>query len=76
MARKHHKPEEVVGRPRQIEMLSEQGKPVTDAVRAIGQKCVPNQGDFCVIQGSRPPYGLTALPHSRSGPVCGTIVEL
>ncbi len=36
MARKHHKPEEIVGKLRQVEVLVGQGKPVTDAVRAIG----------------------------------------
>jgi transposase-like protein len=36
MARKHHKPEEIVGKLRQVEVLVRQGKPVTDAVRAIG----------------------------------------
>jgi len=36
MARKHHKPEEIVGKLRQVEALTGQGKPVADAVRAIG----------------------------------------
>jgi putative transposase len=36
MARKHHKPEEIVTRLRQVEVLVAQGKPVADAVRAIG----------------------------------------
>ncbi len=36
MARKHHKPEEVVAKLRQVEMLTGQGKPVADAVRTIG----------------------------------------
>ena len=36
MARKHHKPEEIVAKLRQVEVLVGQGKPVTDAVRAIG----------------------------------------
>ena len=36
MARKHHKPEEIVAKLRQVEVLIGQGKPVTDAVRAIG----------------------------------------
>ena len=36
MARKHHKPEEIVGKLRQVEVLVGQGKPVADAVRAIG----------------------------------------
>ena len=35
MARKHHKPEEIVAKLRQVEVLVGQGKPVVDAVRAI-----------------------------------------
>ena len=36
MARKHHKPEEIVGKLRQVEILVGQGKPVAEAIRAIG----------------------------------------
>jgi len=36
MARKHHKPEEIVAKLRQVEVLTGQSKPVADAVRAIG----------------------------------------
>ena len=36
MARKHHKPEEVVAKLRQVEVLLAQGKPATEAVRTIG----------------------------------------
>ena len=36
MARKHHKPEEIVGKLRQVEVLTAQGKPVAEAVWAIG----------------------------------------
>ena len=36
MARKHHKPEEIVAKLRQVEVLTAQGKPVAEAVRAIG----------------------------------------
>ena len=36
MATKHHKPEEVVAKLRQIEVLIGQGKRVADGVRAIG----------------------------------------
>ena len=35
MGRKHHKPEEIVGKLRQVEVLTAQGKPVIEAVRAI-----------------------------------------
>ena len=36
MGRQHHKPEEIVGKLRQVEVLAAQGKPVIEAVRAIG----------------------------------------
>ena len=36
MGRKHHKPEEIVAKLRQVEVLAGQGKPVADAVRSIG----------------------------------------
>ena len=36
MARKHHKPEEIVAKLRQVEVLTAQGKSVAEAVRAIG----------------------------------------
>src|SRR5271166_2376529 len=36
MPRKHHKPEEIVAKLRQVDVLSSQGKSVADAIRAIG----------------------------------------
>ena len=36
MARKHHKPEEIVGKLRQVEVLTAPGEPGAEAVRAIG----------------------------------------
>ena len=36
MARKHHKPEEIVAKLRQVEVMTGQGKSVAEAVRAIG----------------------------------------
>ena len=36
MGRKHHKPEEIVGKLRQVEVLTAQGKPVIEGVWAIG----------------------------------------
>ena len=35
VARKHHKPEEIVAKLRQVEVLVGQGKPVAEAIRAI-----------------------------------------
>jgi putative transposase len=36
MPRKHHKPEEIVAKLRQVDVLVSQGKSVADSVRAIG----------------------------------------
>ncbi len=36
MARKHHKPEEVVAKQRQVEALLAQGKTTAEAVRTLG----------------------------------------
>ena len=36
MASKHHKPEEIVGKLRQVEILVGQGKTVVEGARAIG----------------------------------------
>ena len=36
MPRKRHKPEEIVAKPRQVDVLTSQGQTVADAVRAVG----------------------------------------
>jgi putative transposase len=36
MSRKRHKPEEIVAKLRQVDVLVAQGTPVADAIRAIG----------------------------------------
>ena len=36
MPRKHHKPEEIVAKLRQVDVLASQGRSVADAIRAIG----------------------------------------
>jgi putative transposase len=36
MPRKHHKPEEIVAKLRQVDVLTSQGQSVADAIRAIG----------------------------------------
>ena len=36
MAKKGHKPEEIVAKPRQVDVLASQGRTMADAVRAIG----------------------------------------
>jgi putative transposase len=36
MAKKRHKPEEIVAKLRQVDVLTSQGTPMADAVRSIG----------------------------------------
>ena len=36
MPKKRHKPEEIVAKLRQVDVLVSQGKPVADAIRSIG----------------------------------------
>ena len=36
MAQKKHKPEEIVSKLRQVDVLVSQGRPVAEAIRAIG----------------------------------------
>ena len=36
MARKRHKPEEIIAKLRQVDVLIAQGTPVADAIRSIG----------------------------------------
>jgi transposase-like protein len=36
MGRKRHKPEEIVAKLRQVDVLTAQGMPVSDAIRSIG----------------------------------------
>ncbi len=36
MAQKKHKPEEIVARPRQVDVRLSQGRPVAEAIRSIG----------------------------------------
>ncbi len=36
MARKHYRPEEIVAKLRQVEVLVEQGNPTADSVQTIG----------------------------------------
>ena len=36
MPRKHHKPEEIVAKLRQVDVLVSQGQNIADAIRAIG----------------------------------------
>ena len=41
MATKRHKPEEIVAKLRQVDVLTSQGRSVADAIRSIGVTEVP-----------------------------------
>jgi hypothetical protein len=47
MARKRHTAEEIVGKLRQVDVLTAQGRPVADAVRAIGVSEVTYSATSC-----------------------------
>ena len=71
MARKRYKPEEIVAKLRQVDVLSSQGMPMADAIRQIGVSEVTyyrwrqEYGFFATgaTGGSRPPTAAT----DRSG---------
>ena len=43
MARKRYKPEEIVGKLRQVDVLVSQGQDMADAIRQIGVSEVPSR---------------------------------
>ena len=51
MPRKHHKPEEIVVKLRQVDVLVSQGQNIADAIRQIGVSEVP------IIGGGRSSAG-------------------
>jgi hypothetical protein len=59
MARKRYKPEEIVAKLRQIDVLVSQGKPMVDAIRQIGVSEVtyyrwrPAEATDITVQGHR-----------------------
>ena len=60
MARKHHKPEEIVAKLRQVEVLLAQGKTAAEAVRAIGvteqtSRCFEVSPHEALVRPSRDP---------------------
>jgi hypothetical protein len=49
MPRKGHKPEEIVAKLRQVDVLVSQGQTVADAVRAIGGKVISGKNTSCTL---------------------------
>jgi hypothetical protein len=53
MSRKRHRPEEIVAKLRQVEVLTAQGRSVAEAIRSIGVTEV-NSGTSCSTARSSP----------------------
>ncbi len=53
MSRKRHRPEEIVAKLRQVEVLTAQGRPVAEAIRSIGVTEV-SSGTSCSTARSSP----------------------
>ncbi len=52
MSRKRHKPEEIVSKLRQVDVLVAQGTPVADAIRAMGSPRSPTTAGVRSTAGS------------------------
>ena len=64
MARKHHKPEEIIAKLREAEVLIAQGRSVADAARAIG---VTEQSDYRRCQRVWRPEDGSGAPSEGAG---------
>ena len=78
MSRKRHKPEEIVAKLRQVDVLMAQGTPVADAVRSIGVTEVASGraagwGDLLLSAGSADHHREleTSLQHGAAARVAG-----
>ena len=69
MSRKRHKPEEIVSKLRQVDVLVAQGTPVADAVRAIGVTEVSCDRKLATALQQRAPACLIGLPTAGPGGV-------
>jgi hypothetical protein len=56
MARKRHTAEEIVGKLRQVDVPTAQGRPVAEAVRAIGVSEVVSSATSCSTARSSTPW--------------------
>ena len=54
MSKKRHKPEEIVSKLRQVDVLVSQGTPVADAIRAIGITEVGSETSCWMERSSTP----------------------
>jgi hypothetical protein len=75
MPRKIHKPEEIVGKLRQVDVLVSQGQSVADAIRAIGvtevsARRAPRRRDLLHAQGGPDRHRKLAAPLQRRATAC------
>ncbi len=69
MSRKRHKPEEIVAKLRQVDVLLAQGHTVADAIRSIGVTEVDRDRELASALQHRSPTRLSGLPPARAGGV-------
>ena len=69
MSRKRHKPEEIVSKLRQVDVLVAQGTPVADAVRSIGVTEVSCDRKLATALQYSPAAGVSGLPTAGPGGV-------
>ena len=68
MSRKRHKPEEIVSKLRQVDVLVSQGQTVVDAIRTIGVTEVC--GTSCWTGRSSTPFGRRRSSSKAGGGTC------
>jgi hypothetical protein len=69
MSRKRHKPEEIVSKLRQVDVLVAQGTPVADAVRSIGVTEVSCDRKLATALQYSPAACVSGLPTAGPGGV-------
>src|SRR3954465_5220559 len=70
MSRKRHKPEEIVSKLRQVDVLVSQGTPVADAIRTIGVTEVSCDRKLATARKFGPAACLSRLQATGSGGAC------
>ncbi len=76
MSRKIHKPEAIIAKLRQVDVLTAQGTPVADAVRSNGVTEVDHHRELEAALQCSPPPCLAGLQTSGSGGVCAGLRRL
>src|SRR5215207_8562135 len=74
MSRQRHKPEEIVAKLRQGDVLVSQGQTVADAIRTIGVTEVGRDRELAAALQQRAPACLIGLPTTGSGGGCARLI--